>query len=42
MNFEFSIMNFEFPPSPPQEFDGGWGNNSKFKIQNSEFGWAGR
>jgi rare lipoprotein A len=34
MNFEFSILNFEFPPNrPPETNEGG----REFKIQNSKF-----
>ena len=42
MNFEFSIMNFEFPSALPWESESGWENNSKIKIQNSKFNRAGR
>jgi len=42
MNFELSIMNFEFLPTLPWDSESGCGNDSKFKIQNSEFDRAGR
>jgi multidrug efflux pump subunit AcrA (membrane-fusion protein) len=34
--FEFSMMNFEFPPAPPADCEDTWRSiqNSEFRIQN--------